>query len=576
MNVATSISIRSIKALLLGALCVFASPAAIAAEPAETGPELPTLALELTPRYGDGAVQTLAVSITLQAPELDSGDVLFTMPTLIVSTPTAGLPASAFNVSDAQGAIALAHTDLEPTPTSNDREYRIDRATAGDVVIRYEVAPRDVDATTRNGPLFDLRREGNGLMGAGVYFLPVIAAQGPRRVVLDWDLSEAPEGARGIWSLGEGRQETVTAAQTLPFSYYAVGPVRSSSGSDDAFGFYWLSDLDFDVEEVAEETRRIFTGMAAFFGERDQPYRVFLRTNPYPAGGGTALARSFMFGVGSDGSSVQGGLTQLLAHEIAHNWPRLDHPAHAESSWYSEGAAEYYSLRLSRRMGLMDDDEYVEALNQRLEGYFTNAHVDVSNVRAGELYWTDSRAQRIPYGRGLVYLLQVDAQLKAAGHGGLDDVVLEILERQRAGDRVDLDGWVALLEPALGPAARIGFDQMSEGHRIELPVDALAPCFRVEEATVRGFELGYDRMNLGKVTGLVPGSAAEAAGLEEGDTVLAFTPLDELREDPERMMQIRVERDGRELAFEYLPRGEPVATPRFVRAAETPADGCGF
>src|SRR5690606_14710699 len=166
---------------------------------------------------------------------------------------------------------------------SNDREYRIGRATRGDVVIRYEVAPRAVDATTRNGPLFDLRRQGDGLMGAGVYFLPVVAGEGPRRVVLDWDLSGSAQGTRGIWSLGEGRQGTVTAAPTVRFRYDAVVTVRSSAGSGEDFGFHWLSELDFDVETVAEKTRRIYLGMAGFFGEKDQPYRVFVRTNPYPA-----------------------------------------------------------------------------------------------------------------------------------------------------------------------------------------------------------------------------------------------------------------------------------------------------
>lgn len=571
------LSIPTMKALLLAALCISGSAMMAAPEAGNHGEDsLPRLEVELAPRYAGDAVRALGVSLTVQAPALEAGDVLFTMPTLIVSTPTAALPAAAFRVSDDDGDIALEHTDRPPTPTSNDREYRIGRATRGDVVIRYEVPPRDVDATTRNGPLFDLRRQGDGLMGAGVYFLPVLAVQGPQRVVLDWDLSGAPAGARGVWSLGDGRQETVTAAQTLPFSYYAVGTVRSSLASDDTFGFHWLSELDFDVESVAGETRRLYRGMAEFFNDGDQPYRVFVRSNPYPAGGGTALARSFMFGVGSDGSSVQGGLTQLLAHEIAHNWPRLDDPAHAESSWYSEGAAEYYSLRLSRRMGLLDDDAYVEALNQRLETYFTNPHVGVSNARAGELYWTDGRAQRIPYGRGLVYLLQVDAQLRAAGASGLDRIVLEILERQRSGGRVDLEGWVGLLEPALGTAARDGFERMRAGRPIDLPADALGPCFRVEQATVRGFELGYDRMNLGKVTGLVAGSAAEAAGLEEGDVVLSFTPLDELREDPARAMQIQVERNGAGLSFEYLPRGEPADILRFVRAADMPPEGCGF
>src|SRR5690606_11773008 len=116
--------------------------------------------------------------------------------------------------------------------------------------------------------------------GAGVYFLPVLAGEGPRKVLLDWNLAQAPEGTRGVWSLGEGHQETVTSTQTLPFSYYAVGKIRSSADSDDMFGFHWLSEPDFDVEKVAGETHRIYQGMAEFFGEKDQPYRVFVRLNP--------------------------------------------------------------------------------------------------------------------------------------------------------------------------------------------------------------------------------------------------------------------------------------------------------
>lgn len=561
-----------------GAAASGATAAADATAAAET-PAPAELRLRLRPEYaaGDDAVSALAVRIELDVAAMPADAVLFTMPTLIVSTPTAALPAEAFRVTDDRGVVPLRMLERDPTPTSHDREYRLSRAVEGGLSIEYRVPPRRVDGTTRNGPLFDLRRQGKGLMGAGVYFLPVVAGDAPYRIRLEWDLADAPAGTRGIWSLGEGTRETVGPASMLPFSYYAVGPVRSvPEDADAAFAVYWLEALPFEVGPLAEQTRTIYEGMAEFFGERGSPYRVFIRRNPYPAGGGTALARSFMFGVGTGGQSVEGGLQSLLAHEIAHTWPRLDIGEHGETSWYSEGAAEYYSLRLARRMGLLDDDGYVDALNQRLEKYFSNPYVALSNGEAAEKYWVDGRAQRIPYGRGLLYLLQVDAWLKAAGASGLDAAVLEVLQRQRDGEKIGNEAWVALLARTLGERARRDFDAMRDGGRIELPEEALAPCYRWASVEVRPFELGYDDMNLGKVTGLVAGSNAAAAGLREGDVVLEFTPLEALRKDPRRDMRMTVERAGERLRFEYAPRAaDAVQTLRFARSGSAGAD-CGF
>ena len=560
-------------------LASLASPATAFTTPAPQTQAAPrTLDVVLRPEYTGERIDALAVQITVQAPDLADGGLLFSMPTKIVSTPTMALGADAFTVNDAKGEFALEAVDQTPTPTSDDRHYKVTRATSGAVTIRYRVTPREVDSTTRNGPLFDLRRQGNGLMGAGVYFMPVIAGAAPYRIRLDWDLAKAPQGTRGIWSLGEGAHEEVSAAQTLPFSYYAVGPVQSiPAKSTGNFGFYWLTDMPLDFNQVAPTTQKMYEAMARFFGDEGKPYRVFVRSNPYRAGGGTAAARSFMFGVGVDGSSIDGGLSQLLAHEIAHTWPRLDEPNHAESSWYSEGMAEYYSLRLARRMGLMDDETYIDGLNQRLATYFTNPYLHDSSLEAGKKYWKDGRAQRIPYGRGLLYLLQVDARLRAAGETeGLDAMVLEVLRRQRAGGKVGFAEWVAMLEAHYGARAKTEFEAMQAGGKIELPIDALAPCFTTTVDRARGFELGYDDFSPGKITGLAAGSAAEAAGLKNGDVVEDFTPFAELKRDQTMHMKVRVTRDGKMLTFDYLPRREAVDTLRFERVSGAAPASCGF
>ncbi|QRK09615.1 hypothetical protein JQX13_05640 [Archangium violaceum] len=56
---------------------------------------------------------------------------------------------------------------------------------------------------------------------------------------------------------------------------------------------------------------------------------------------------------------------------------------------------------------------------------------------------------------------------------------------------------------------------------------------------------------------LRPGSAAEQAGVKEGDKLLSMTPLEEVRPHPERPMELTVERDGQPLRIRYTPRGAP-------------------
>ena len=323
------------RVLAVGFLLMSAS-AAWAAEPQ-------TLAVTLKPLPdGQGGIARLNVEMRLPSPSIADGEALLRMPVTLVSTPTAAYAAEDIHVRDSQGDLPLRAVDDPATPEGVYRRYLPQRAAAGDLVVSYGAAPRAVSAETRNGPLFDLRAQPGGLMGAGVYFFALPVSDEPYRITLNWDLSALPDGARGVWSLGEGERTITAPASTLSFSFYAVGAVSSEpeAGAED-FALYWLAQPPFDIEELAGETRALYTYMARFFGDEHAPYRVFVRENPYPAGGGTALAKSFMFGYGANGQTTGGGLQMLLAHEMAHNWPRLTDSAHPLTAWYTEGAAEY-------------------------------------------------------------------------------------------------------------------------------------------------------------------------------------------------------------------------------------------
>lgn len=560
------------RVLAVGFLLMSAS-AGWAAEPQ-------TLAVTLKPLPdGQGGIARLNVEMRLPSPSIADGEALLRMPVTLVSTPTAAYAAEDIHVRDSQGDLPLRAVDDPATPEGVYRRYLPQRAAAGDLVVSYGAAPRAVSAETRNGPLFDLRAQTGGLMGAGVYFFALPVSDEPYRITLNWDLSALPDGARGVWSLGEGERTITAPASTLSFSFYAVGAVSSEpeAGAED-FALYWLAQPPFDIEELAGETRALYTYMARFFGDEHAPYRVFVRENPYPAGGGTALAKSFMFGYGANGQTTGGGLQMLLAHEMAHNWPRLTDSAHPLTAWYTEGAAEYYSSTLAYRAGLLSADDLLDIVNRRADGYYANPHLGLSNAEAGKIFWSDARAQRVPYGRGFMYLTNVNAQVRAASGGqrSLDDLVLELLARQRRGEPAGLTEWRALLVAELGEAAGQEFDAMTEGELITPLPDSLGPCFRAVAVQARPYDLGFDEMRLGVVADLRAGSAAARAGLANGDEILTLTPIPELQKDEGRMMEMTIRRDGRTYGVRYLPRGEPVSGWRWERVEDVAADHCAL
>lgn len=134
--------------------------------------------------------------------------------------------------------------------------------------------------------------------------------------------------------------------------------------------------------------------------------------------------------------------------------------------------------------------------------------------------------------------------------------------------------WVALVTRELGAGARAEFEDMVAGKTLVPPPDSFGPCFRPVTVTEQPFELGFDEMRLGVVRDLRPGSAAEKAGVKEGDKLLSMTPLEEVRPHPERPMELTVERDGQPLRIRYTPRGAPVPGWRWKRVPGVPDAAC--
>lgn len=122
--------------------------------------------------------------------------------------------------------------------------------------------------------------------------------------------------------LGEGDCVFEGSLEKLRQGYFAFGDVKKITDGD--FGYYWLSAPTFDVQELADYTKKLFGKMQVFFHDDQHDYRIFMRKDPFPHSGGTALMRSYMFGW-NDAEPVSVREKQnILAHEMVHNWPHLN------------------------------------------------------------------------------------------------------------------------------------------------------------------------------------------------------------------------------------------------------------
>jgi hypothetical protein len=555
----------------------FSSLASVAAPDSNPQPKS-SLRVTLIPHGDATSFRRIDVEMVVEHPDLKAGASLLQMPVILVGCPSAAYTTADISARDELGSLSLTQIDDAATPHDTMRHWTANRTTKGNVTLRFGSAPRPVSIATRNGPLYDLRAQGSGMMGAGHYFIPELANQEPYRISIRWDLTNMPAGSRGVSSFGEGQQDRVAKAEVLASSYYAAGPIGSEPANGDSkFTFYWIGKPAFDVKETAEYLHRLYSYIAHFFGDEESSYRIFMRSNPYPGFGGTALNHSFMYGYGPDGGSKDGFIRTLLAHEMVHNWPEMTGRTYSDSAWYNEGTAEFYSAVLPLRAGLISEDEFLDLINDHAVALYTSPYLGKSLAVAAENAWTDDDAENVPYNRGFMYLAITDAKIRTASHGlrSVDDLVLKLERRTRQGEHVSVNDWLKLLSEQIGPDAYGDYEAMASGRPLVPLIESFGPCFRPVKTSVHRYDPGFDPMRLAVVSNLRPDSPGAKAGLKNGDRILQSTSPRSAEDSQDHFLQMKVERNGLPMTFSFSPFGPPVDGWKWIRSPHLDRDVCG-
>lgn len=345
----------------------------------------------------------------------------------------------------------------------------------------------------------------------------------------------------------------------------------------------------FQAAEFADMAHTIVQMERKFFDDYDSPY--FLIT-VIPVGkpgtgsrsmGGTGLTNSFSLCMIAD-TPLRGDFGQnlnvagLLAHEMFHQWDgHTLAPVDPEELcyWFTEGFTDFYTRRLMYRNGLVSDAEYAASVNKRLGDLWTSDARNSPNERIRTDFWKNDAVKRLPYLRGDAVAMIVDHGIRARSNGkkSLDDLMRALVRDARSHHgKVSTDYLIERFAAEAGPEVAVQVRSIVvEGATPVLAPANFAPCFELQERDITPFELGFNFRQTREsrvVTGVVPGSAAARAGLQDGQ---ALGGMSVYHGDVNRPVVVTILENGQRREIEYQPRGTPVRAPQLEVVAPDPA-----
>ena len=548
------------------------------------------LTITLRPAAADAQQRVPYVDITLTyaVPLVAAGQPLLRMPLITSNVATVAKTIEALSVNDAGGPVTLTVKDDPESGEVTYRHWISSRTTKGTLTVHYRVPISNIAAPRGAAPPLELRSDSGVFSGAGETFLllPETDSSQPmfQPIEVHWNLSDMAEGAVGISSFGKGNVTAPSSKdlRSLQACFFMAGKVELYPQTPPKTGFFsaWHGNAPFDLRELMMSEERLYAFYGKFFKQPAiAPYGVFLRENPVNAGGGMELSGSFVATFGP--KTKLDDLKITLAHEMLHTFVgSLDKPAGLQSSWFSEGMAVYYARLFALRAGQITPAQFLQDLNTTAGRYYTDALIATPNAEIPAKFWADTRIRVLPYDRGSMYFAVVDGEVRAASGGKrtLDNLLLAMLERRRHNLPLDQSAWVDVVTKELGEKGRKEFEAMLSG-AIQLPEPGgFGPCFTRTTKMLRRYQLGFEPKVLIEpkriVRGLIPNSAAERAGVRDGDEITQPVPQDQIQGDQEGVLTLKLLRDGKPLEISYVPRGEAVEAYQWIRTGTLPDSAC--
>ena len=338
----------------------------------------------------------------------------------------------------------------------------------------------------------DLEVSEAGVRALGYSLLALPDGSGELDVKLSWAL-RALDVPQAVTSFGRGREQRVrTTMSELGHSFYVAGNLRIVDEGP-ARVVVW-GDTAFAPEQAAAKTaavlraarRRFESGMAD--RPADSPYTLFFFSDPRMGNSRDGLAFHGSAGVWLDpGHRFDEPIMILVAHEVVHQWIggklRLVDGEGQEAVWFSEGLSVHYARDLLLSADLLSADAFARDVTRDLIGqhhYFKTLTMGVTSRNAWRRIAPRYHASPA-YHQGALYAARLDGQLRRAGRGGLDAIILPLLAQADHEHGTQIADFRRALQQELGSgvAAELEAAVVRADEPIELLAESYGEHFRL-------------------------------------------------------------------------------------------------